>query len=166
MECGIQPNFLQSNSYQLILPRFPKVQYFATDFVIPDIELPFATAPTPYTDMRLPGDKPVFGLMNFNFMVDDTLSNYKEVFDWLNSIGTSNTQIDYTNFTNKDSHQPLGEQDAMVMILSSKGNPIGGFRFLDSFPVALGGMPMTSQDPGTNYVKVALTMAYTRFEFL
>lgn len=165
MLCGLTTNFLQNNAYQLILPRFPLVQYYSTDFILPEVNLPVATAATPYTDLRFAGDKPQFGQMTFNFMIDENLANYEEVFNWLNSIGFAESQIDYTNYTNKDPVQPLGEQDVKVVVLSSKGNPIKSITFFDAIPVALSGWPFTTQDQETHYVKASLTMAYTRFEF-
>ena len=165
MICGVTTNFLQNNSYQLILPRFPHVQYFATDFVLPEITMPPAYASTPYTDLKFAGDKPVFGNMTFNFMLDDTMQNYQEVFDWLNSIGFADSHESYKNYPNKNASQPLGEQDVKVVVLSSKSNPIRSLTFFDAIPVALSGFPMTSQDQQTNYVKASLTMSYTRFEF-
>lgn len=165
MICGANINFLQNTSYQLILPRFPYVQYFATDFVIPEIKLPMANVSTPFTDLRIAGDKPEFEVMTFNFMVDENMTNYMEVFNWLNSIGFSEDYSDYTSYTNKDKSQPLGEQDVKVVVMSSKSNPIQTITFKDAIPIALSGLPFTSQDPETNYVKASLTMAYTKFEF-
>ena len=121
--------------------------------------------PTPFTDLRIAGDKPEFGLMEFNFLVDENMTNYKEVFDWLNSIGFSEDYSDYKNYANRDKAQPLGEQDVKVVVLSSKSNPIQTLTFKDAIPIALSGLPLTSQDPQTNYVKASLTMVYTKFEF-
>jgi len=165
MICGATTNFLQTNSYQLILPRFPRVQYFSTDFVLPEIQLQPAYSSTPYTDLKFAGDKPMFGAMTFTFMVDETMKNYEEVFNWMNGIGFSSDHSDYTNFENKSSAQPLGEQDAKVVVMSSKSNPVRSLTFFDAIPTALSGFQMTSQDPETNYVKASLTMVYTRFEF-
>lgn len=165
MICGATTNFLQDNSYQLILPRFPNVQYYSTDFVVPEISLGIATAPTPYVDLRFAGDKPAFAPMTFNFLVDENMHNYQEVLDWINGIGFSSDYKDFSSFKNKSSVQPLGEQDAKVVIMSSKSNPLRSITFFDAIPIALSGFSMTSQNSQTTYVKASLTMIYTRFEF-
>lgn len=162
----LSTNFLQSNSYQLLLPRFPEIQYFATDFVLPEVTLPPAYASTPYTDLKFAGDKPVFSNMTFNFLVDEQMNNYQEILDWINGIGFSSSYSDYTNYPDKGSkYEVLGEQDVKVVVLSSKSNPIRTLNFYDAIPVSLSGLQMTSQDSGTNYVKASLVMAYTRFDF-
>lgn len=164
--CGIQTNAMQNNAYQLILPRFPLAQYFATDFRMPEIQLPQTTIATPFSDLPMAGDKPIFGPLSFNFLVNEDMSNFKQVYDWLFSIGFADSYDTFRNYSNKDApHQALGEQDAKVLILNSKGSPIRTITFFDAIPVALSGIDFTSQDPSTNYVKASVTMAYSRYEF-
>lgn len=164
--CGIQLTLMQDNAYQLVLPRFPLAQYFNTSFQIPSVQLPNATMATPFTDMPIAGDKPIFQPMVFEFMISEGMENYIEILDWMNSIGFSGSYDDYTNYANKDApHQKLGEQDAKVIILSNKGNPLKTITFYDAIPIALSNVSMTTQDGTTTYLKAAVTMAYTRFEF-
>lgn len=163
--CGVETNALQNNSYKLILPRFPHVEYFATDFVIPEVALPAAIVPTPLTNLPVAGDKPMFGPLKFDFLISEDMSNYIEAHQWLYNIGFAENHTDYTTYSNKDKHQPLGEQDAKVVIYSSKGNPIKTITFYDAIPISLSGIAFTSQDPNTNFVKASLTMAYSIFDF-
>jgi len=164
--CGIQINALQNHAYQLVLPRFPLVEYFATDFRMPELVLPQATAATPFTDLPLAGDKPVFNPMSFEFMVNEDMSNFEEIQKWMFSIGFADSYATFRQYGNKEApHQSLGEQDAKVIILSSKGNPLRVITFYDAIPISLSGMQFTSQDPETNFVKASVTMAYSRYEF-
>lgn len=164
--CGIQMSVMQNNAYQLVLPRFPQAQYFNTSFSIPGVQLPNATMATPFTDMPLAGDKPIFAPMEFEFLISEGMENYIEILNWINSIGFSGSYSDYTNYANKDApHQSLGEQDAKVIILSNKGNPLKTITFYDAIPISLSNVSMTTQDPTTSYLKASVVMAYTRFEF-
>lgn len=164
--CEIETNLLQNNSYQLVLPRFPKTQFFATDFVMPEISLPASNVATPFTNLQFAGDKPMFAPMRFNFMVNADMSNFQEIHDWLHNIGFAESYVDYTQYHNKTlPHQSLGEQDASVIVLSSKGNPIRTLTFFDAIPISLSGMEFTSQDPNTTYVKASVVMAYTNYKF-
>lgn len=164
--CEIETNLLQNNAYQLVLPRFPKTQFFATDFQMPELALPAANVATPFTDLPMAGDKPIFGPMRFNFLINEDMSNFYEVYNWIHSIGFAESYTNYSTYENKTlPHQSLGEQDAKVIVLSSKGNPIRAITFFDAIPVSLSGMEFTSQDPETQYVKASVTMAYSRYEF-
>jgi hypothetical protein len=87
-------------------------------------------------------------------------------YKWIHSIGFAESYTNYTSYQNKDApHQSLGEQDAKVIVLSSKGNPIRTITFYDAIPISLSGMEFTSQDPETNYVKASVVMAYSRYAF-
>lgn len=164
--CEIETNLLQTNAYQLVLPRFPKTQFFATDFVLPDMTLPSANVATPFVNIPMAGDKPMFSPMRFNFLINEDMSNFQEVHDWIYSIGFAESNLDYTQYANKTvPYQSLGEQDAQVIVLSSKGNPIRTITFFDAIPISLSGMEFTSQDPSTNYVKASVAMAYSHYKF-
>lgn len=164
--CEIETNLLQNNAYQLVLPRFPKTQFFATDFVLPDISLPSANVATPFVNLPMAGDKPMFAPMRFNFMINEDMSNFQEIHDWIHSIGFTESYTDYMLYQNKTiPQQSLGEQDAKVIILSSKGNPIRTITFFDAIPISLSGIDFTSQDPATNYVKASVAMTYSHYKF-
>lgn len=164
--CGIQTNFLQTAGFQLVLPRFPMAQYFSTDFTLPAIQLPPAQMATPYTNMPLAGDKPVFGEMSFQFIVDEQMLNYEEILKWIKSIGYATGHDAYTQYTNRDKHQPLGEQDAKVILMTNKGNPVRTVTFFDAIPTGLGPLQFSTQDSDTTYIKASVTMAYTHFELV
>jgi hypothetical protein len=165
--CEPQTNFLQNTGYQLVLPRFPHLQYYSTSFVLPDVQLPPAQVATPFTDVPVAGDKPVFAPFTFQFIITDDMKNYEEAFKWITSIGFADSYDTFKNYDNKDKpEQQLGEQDAKVIILSSKNNPTRVITFYDAIPIALSGItPMTSQAGSVQYVSASITMAYSRFAF-
>jgi len=164
-QCGQQTNFLQANSFQLLLPRFPVAQYYNTDFVLPQVSLPNSNVATPFTDLRIAGDKPIFDPLVFSFMIDEAMSNYTEIFDWITKIGFAESYQNFTNYPNKDQHQQLGEQDAKIMILSNKGNITKSITFYDAIPISLSGIEFVTQSPDTTYMKASVTMVYSRFDF-
>lgn len=122
---------------------------------------------TPFTDMRIAGDKVVFSPFTFNFIVDDQMKNYEEIQKWMFSIGFVTSYEDYAKYQNKGTNtQRLGEQDAVVTILSAKGSPTRHIKFFDAIPISLGGIDFSTQDPTTNYVMASATFAYNYFDFI
>lgn len=165
--CGLQTNYLQNNGFQLILPRFPLVTFYSQNFSLPQMELPPADVPTPFSNMKIAGDKVNFEPFTFQFIVDDQLKNYEEIQKWMFSIGFATSHDDYSKYSNKgDKTQLLGEQDAVVAFLSSKGNPTRHIKFFNAIPIALSGIEFTTQDPSTNYVMASATFAYDYFDFI
>ena len=165
--CDLQTNYLQNNGFQLILPRFPLVTFFAQNFTLPSISLPPANIATPFSKLPMAGDEIEFEPFTFQFIVDDRMKNYQEIHEWMTKIGFSKSYDDFKNYQNKNNHgaEILGEQDAKVAILSAKSNPTAHITFFDSIPISLSGAEFTTQDSQTNYIMATATFAYTRFEF-
>jgi hypothetical protein len=165
--CELQTNYLQNNGFQLILPRFPLVTYYAQNFQFPSINLPPATVANPFTKMPLAGDEIEFEPFSFQFIVDDRMQNYREIHDWITRVGFAESYEKFTSYENKNNNgsQLLGEQDAKVAILSAKSNPTAHITFYDAIPIALSGAEFTTQDAQTNYIMATATFAYTHFSF-
>ncbi len=164
--CDLQTNYLQNNSYQLILPRFPLVTFYSNNFVLPAMDLPEANMSTPYSDIKAPGDKITYQPFTFQFLVDGSMQNYREIQKWMVNISVAKEHSDFRNYSNRSApEQTLGQQDAKVSILSGKSNPIAHITFYDAFPINLSGFDFTSQAPTTDYVMAQATFAYTYFDF-
>ena len=164
--CEIETTLLQNTSYQLVLPRFPKTQFFATNFVLPDISLPSVNVATPFVNLPMAGDKPMFSPMRFNFLVNADMSNFQELHDWMHGIGFTESYTSYTQYSNKTlPHQSLGEQDAKVIVLNTNGSTARTITFFDAIPISLGGIDFDSQDQNTTYVKASVAMVYSHYKF-
>lgn len=164
--CDLQTNYLQTNGFQLILPRFPLVTFYAQTFNMPGISFGTAVAETPFVQLPFAGDKPFFDPFSFTFIVDDRMDNYREIHSWMMGVGYPKSYESYTTYENKGKkEQILGEQDAKVAILSAKSNPTAHITFYDAFPIGLSGTTFTTQDTGTTYVMAEATFAYTYFAF-
>ena len=159
-------NFLQNNGYQLVVPKFPDLYFYATSFVFPSLELPAAQAANPFVTVPLSGDTMSYGPLIFNFMVDENCENYAKIADWIKSISYSTSFKDYTGYQGKDRTQTLGQQDVAVMILNSKNVATKIFRFVNAIPTSLGGFELTSQDSGTNYIWSQVSFAYEYFDVI
>jgi hypothetical protein len=132
---------------------------------LPGVGLPAAVVGTPFSDLPVPGDKPQFSPLFFTFMVTDDMKNYEEIFQWINSIGFSDSYETFSSYDNKDKFQQLGEQDVKVQILSAKGNPVRTITFYDAIPVSLSGTELTTQSSGVQYIQATVSMVYSRFDF-
>jgi len=156
-------NFLQNNQFQLVIPSFETTRFLATSFQIPTISLPNAQADSPFSKMKFAGDKIDFETLSFEFIVDENLTNYIEVYQWLMSIGYVEDFKAFRDYKEKSDHQPLGEQDIKVMILDSKNNPSCTFTFYNAIPVALQGADFSSGVSDIQYVRARVTFAYDYF---
>jgi len=130
-------NFLQTNNFMLVIPSFEATRFLATSFALPSIALPPAAADTPFSTMKFAGDKIQFTPVSFEFIIDEDMKNYTEIYSWLSSISYMESFDAFKNYALKSNFQPLGEQDIKVMILDSKNNPVSTFTFFISIHVCL-----------------------------
>lgn len=161
--CNVNGNFLMNNGYQLIIPKFPHIQFFANSFELPGMTLPMSRIENPFVAIPVPGEKVEYEPIVITFNVDEDLRNYEEVYNWLTSIAFDTDNHKFTTYQGRNDGQELGQQDIKVITLTNKGNKNVTFTFIDAIPVSLSGFTMTQQDPSTNYVQASVTFEYTNF---
>ena len=81
-------NFLAPTGFNFLIQKIPNVNYFCTSANIPDISLNVNESSTPLTNLKEPGDKISFSDLQIVFQVDEDMVNFKEIYDWMISIGT------------------------------------------------------------------------------
>lgn len=159
-------NYLQNSSFMMTIPKFPNVQFYGQSISIPQISLNSASVGTPFVNIPLAGDKPEFSPLTVNFIIDEKMNNYYEVFNWIKSIGFAESNTDYTNYANKNVYQQLGEQDVSVFVMDGRNNLARTIVFYDAIPIGLSTIELTSQDTSTNYTYGSATFAYTYYDFV
>ena len=83
---ALKPNELnQLNvvSFQTNFTRLPNVNFFCQKVNIPSVSIGLAQQTTPFSDSPVEGDKLVFEQMTMTFYVNEDLSNYMEIYNWL-----------------------------------------------------------------------------------
>ena len=161
----IKPNELnQLNvvSFQTNFTRLPNVDFFCQRVNIPAITLGIATQSTPLIDMPIEGDTLVFDQMTINFIVNEDLSNYLEVYDWLISLGFPDN---HNQFNLKDGLIRSGDinnlrSDMNLILQTNKSNPNYSITFKDTFPVSLGSIQLDVAATSLEPIIVDATFAY------
>ena len=68
-------DFLRPNAIKFSIKDMPKTSFTCQSANIPDLQLGFATQPTPFIDVPTIGDKIKFGEFTIRFMIDEDMSN-------------------------------------------------------------------------------------------
>lgn len=158
-------NFLQSNQFQLVIPSFEATRFLSTTFDIPSITLPSANADTPFSRLKFAGDKAEFSPLSFEFLIDETMTNYLEIYDWLIGIGYATSFDVFKNFKKKSNYQPLGEQDIKIIVLDSKNNPVQTINFYNAIPISLASGQMSSLASDVEYMRATVVFDYDYYDF-
>tara|TARA_Y100000780_G_C13614939_1_gene390083 strand:- start:132 stop:683 length:552 start_codon:yes stop_codon:yes gene_type:complete len=150
-------NALHTIAFETNFAIMPNVNYFCQRVNIPAIAMGLPLQPTPYTDLTWEGDTLTFETLNIGFIVDEDMTNYLEIYNWLLSLG----------FPEQFAQHEVKKSDMNIIIHTNQSNPNYQIKFKDAFPTSLGEIPfdvgVTSLEP----VVVDVTFQYTgAFEVL
>ena len=162
-------NYLSPVGFKFTITKVPKADFFSNSASIPGINLGFAVQPTYLKDLPAPGDKLTYADFSLRFFVDENLTNYLEVHNWLRALGfpesfdefTALKENDKYNPTN-DARNPLNEySDASLFIYNSQFNEVARVDFKDVFPVSLSTINFDATDTDIQYISAEATFKYS-----
>jgi hypothetical protein len=176
--CPIPNNInpLSPTGFKLSISKLPEVEFFTQEVTLPDVSLPPIDQSTPLSRISLPGDILSFGDFTINFLVDEDMSNYKAVFDWLNGLGFPESHDQYQNYVseqNAGSNYNIAKgsnstnySDATLQILSNNNTPAQSIMFADLHPTSLSSLQFIANASDVNYLIGSASFRYTYFKFI
>lgn len=162
-------NFLQPTKFLLTFERIPNVTYFCQEINLPGLSIPYIGVPTPVLDYHVAGNKIEFGDLNIRFMVDEKLNSWKDIYYWIQSIGSpkgfdvrnrlsalqnANSESKFTNYS-----------DAVLTILNNLNNPTIRVHFAQLFPVSLSDIQFDTTLSADNIITADAKFIVEYFEF-
>ena len=181
-------DYASPNQCRIRFDRLPLVTWFCTNANIPGITLGEAQFPTPMSDMPISGDKLTFDTLNIQFIVDEELKNYREIWEWLVGIGFPKQHSQFANVlsegqvndnfpgasrqtyasqagTNTTKSETAIYSDATMTFYNSKNIPKVEVHFRDLFPTSLGGIDLIVDAGDVEYIRVDASFRYMYYEF-
>ena len=163
-------NFLSPVGFKFSLKRSPGVAYFCNEANIPDMSLSVAEHPTYLRDIPLPGDKIDFGDLSLRFMVDEDLTNYMEIQNWIRGLGYPERVSEYQDLEKKAYiQQTFGKKrqdiysDGTLQILSNNLVPKFQVIFDDLFPYSISTVTFDATDTDIEYFTAEVSFKYTLY---
>jgi hypothetical protein len=169
-------DYLRPNAFRFSIKDLPGVSFTCQSANIPDLQLGFATQPTPFTDVPLVGDKINFGEFTVRFLISEDMSNYLEMYRWLIALGFPENYNQFSTFTkDRPSRFPfvtkatgkeevLAYSDATLTILDSTNNPKVNIIFKNLFPISLQALDFDIASASVEYFTAIASFKYTIFE--
>jgi len=169
-------DFLRPNAFKFGIKDMPKTSFTCQSANIPDLQLGFATQPTPFVDVPVIGDKINFGEFTIRFLISEDMSNYLELYRWMIALGFPETYDQFSAFTqNRPSRFPfvtklsgkeevLAYSDGVLTILDSTNNPKVNIIFKNLFPISLQALDFDIASATVEYFTAIASFKYTIFE--
>ena len=167
-------NFLSPVGFKFALKRSPAVAFFCNEANIPSLDLGIAEQPTYLKDVPLPGDKIQFGDLSLRFLVDEDLTNYMEIQNWIRGLGFPESLKEFHDLQ-KEGEENIGSNygelaphdiysDGTLQILSSNLVPKFKVVFNDLFPYSLSTVTFDATDTDIEYFTANVTFKYTIYK--
>lgn len=166
-------NFLSPTGFKFVLRRSPKVAFFCNEANIPDLTLGIANQATYLKDIDTPGDKITFGDLKLRFLVDEDLSNYMEIQNWIRGLGYPEYLQQYAELEQQSSYGEKYTQtasnvysDGTLQVLNS--NSIANFQIIykDLFPYNLSTLTFDATATDIQYFTADVSFKYTIYNIV
>ena len=96
----------------------------------------------------IPGDAVSYGTLSVSIIIDEDMTSYIEMVNWLKSVVTSSESV---------------TKDITLQVLSSHSNVSKSIRYKDAFPTNVGTINFQSTVDGVQFITFPVTFAYTTF---
>ena len=181
-------DYASPNQWRINFDRPPLTTWFCTNANIPGITLGEAQYPTPMSDIPISGDKLTFDTLNIQFLVDEELKNYREMWEWLVGLGFPKQHSQFSDvlsesklntvlpgasrmtYSNKAGQKTTltdgaSYSDATMTFYNSKNIAKVEVHFRDIFPTSLSGIDLTTDTSDVEYIRVDASFRYLYYEF-
>ena len=169
--CPIPSNInpLSSNGFNFSITKLPSVSFFCQEVNLPGMTLPTIDINTPLSLMPYAGDIISYDDLSVQFIVDENMSNYKAIYNWIIGLGFPKDNDEYTNFINGQdtgySRTSREYSDATLSVLGSNNLPVANIKFIDILPTNLSSMIFQSTSQDVQYIVGTATFKINRYEF-
>lgn len=173
LTCPIPSNInpLSPNGFQFNISKLPEVNFFCQSVNIPGITLGAPEFATPFSMAPIPGETLTYDTLNVQFLVDETMTNYQAIYNWIIALGFPQSYDQYTTFVSEDQRGIIGElaknfSDGFLQILGSANRPVKTIHFRDMFPIGIDSLTFTSTSEDVQYLIGNATFKFGYYEFV
>jgi hypothetical protein len=157
LTCNTPTNPLLVNYFQFILDRVPNMVYFCQSANLPGIAFGVAEQPTTLGHpVKVPTGAFRFEDLDLTFRVDENLTNWLEIHNWIKTTGNYNDDANTLPYNKKTS-------DATLIITNSVYKPKIKIHFKQVFPQFLSGINFAVNTPTATEALASVKFAHTGY---
>ena len=157
-------NFLSPTGFQFFIKRTPNVNFFVQKINIPGISLLSPESGNPFVGINYPGDHILYNELHVTFKVDENLTNYMEIHDWMRQNGFPSRFEESLEVVNKPKSLGLTvTSEATILVLNSSKNAILSCQIREAMPVMLSDLNFDTTDPSIDYISAEAVFKYTSY---
>ena len=156
-------NYLSPLEFELSIKRLPGVEFFLQRASIPNISSNPTETPSPFNRLYTTGDKLTYGELSISFIIDESMSNYLEIYNWME--GYSSPQ-NFDQYKNLDGSDQGVFSDITLLIKNSHKNPNIQVLYKDCFPTSLSDVQLDTTQNDIVYPEATVGFQYNYFKIV
>lgn len=154
-------NYLSPLEFIVSVQRLPNVKFFTQRTSIPSVSMAPVEKPTPLNSLFETGDRLRYSELNLSFIIDEDMSNYLEIFNWIKGLSFPENTDQYANLA---ASQEGLKSDISIQILNSHKNPSIEIYYHDCFPIDISEVPLDTTQTDVVYPEANATFRYNYFD--
>ena len=162
--------FLSPLGFNFMIKKLPNTNYFVQSVNVPSVQATDVVVPTPFTNIPTIGDRLNYSEFQLSFKVDEDMTNYIELYDWLLQLHFPEDFAQAKNIYQKQNNVDFladgPYSDATLTILNSAMNPNKEVIFEDCYPIALSDLQFSTTAASVDYIECQATFRYRMFRIL
>ena len=158
-------NFLSPLNFKFSIKKSPNMNFFLQKVNLPSITQDVIVIPTNFNPLYNSGTTLQYGDLNVTFKVDEDLTNYFEIHNWMRFGSLVENFDDYSKLAKVPDYTGEGmTSELSLIVLNSAKKPNYEFTFQDGFPIYLSELDFDSTMDDVDYMTATATFKYTLFE--
>jgi len=153
-------NTLSTTRFQFELSKIPNAVYMCQSTSIPSLSITPISIGNPTNPVYTPDNILQFSTLPMTFLVDEDMKNYIELYEWMLNLATGVKLRDFDKLKGEENG------DAILSILTNKGNPNVRIKFHNCFPISLSEIPFDTTVQDISPVVCSATFQYDVFEIV
>tara|TARA_R100001079_G_C4428478_1_gene143037 strand:- start:517 stop:1116 length:600 start_codon:yes stop_codon:yes gene_type:complete len=183
---GAGLDYADPTKFKFQITKLPRVEFNSIQANIPGVSLTEITQPTRLQQIRIPGNDMTFEDLTVTFIVDEDLTNYRSVHDWMAGLSQVDSDDKYRALiTEGGDRMPLSQQanlqdagrvtsatndgaifsDAKLITLSNRNIPMVEITFRDTYPKSLSALEYNQNATDIEYLQATVTLGYKLHEY-
>lgn len=160
----LNPNFLPSGGFKVLIDRAPDLDFFAQRVNIPSLSIAPLGQPTPFVSIPHSGEHIEYDPLSITFKVDEDMKNWLSMHNWIKGLGFPNEYREYRELKTSAMFGRNGiESDIKVFILTSHRNANFEITFRNAFPIHLSGIEFNSTLNDVEYLESTVSFQYVSY---
>ena len=183
---GTGLDYADPTKFKFQTTKLPRVEFNCITANIPGITITDINQPTRLIPIKIPGNDLTFEDLTISFIVDEDLTNYRSVHDWMAGLSQMDSDEKYRALISSgQDRMPRSQQnnstdagrvtsatndgaifsDSKLIILSARNTPLVELTFTDCYPKSLSALEYNQNATDVEYLLATVSFGYKIHEY-